>query len=163
MSTATELIGQPYTKYKYGRPELGKSPETGFDCSGFVSFVLNKAGLTVPDYIGQDGERRQIRHANEFWDHYGVIVHDESKQPGDLILFSYGGFFPEHIGIVRDEESYIHASETNEFGVEIQPISFEAIAKRGLEHQIYTRNPIGFKSPTVKIEQPTYRYHQRPI
>lgn len=128
-----------------------------------MKFVLHEVGLTIPEYIGQDNIKRPIRHANEFWDNYGVVVHDGSKQPGDLIFFSRKGLFPTHIGIVRDEESYIHAPGTAESKVEVQPISYEAIAKRSIEHQFYTRNPIGFKSPMVKMEQPTYRYHQKPI
>lgn len=128
-----------------------------------MRFVLNKAGLTIPEHIGQDGVHRPIRHANEFWDNYGIIVHDELKQPGDLIFFSRRGFFPTHIGIVRDEESYIHAPGTNESKVEIQPINYEIIAKRSMERQFYAKNPIGFKSPTIAVKQPTYRYHQEPI
>lgn len=128
-----------------------------------MRFVLNKAGLTIPEHIGQDGVHRPIRHANEFWDNYGIIVHDELKQPGDLIFFSRRGFFPTHIGIVRDEESYIHAPGTNESKVEIQSINYEIIAKRSMERQFYAKNPIGFKSPTIAVEQPTYRYHQEPI
>jgi len=125
--------------------------------------VLRKAGLVIPDYTGQDGVCRPIRHANEFWDSYGIAVHDEYRQPGDLIFFSRRGSFPTHIGIVRDEESYIHAPGTSESKVEIGPISYEAIAKSGIERQLYARNPIGFKSPTVKIKQPAYRHHQKPI
>lgn len=128
-----------------------------------MRFVLNRAGLTIPEYTGQDGAGRPIRHANEFWDSYGVPLHDECRQPGDLIFFSRRGSFPTHIGVVRDEESYIHAPGTAESKVGIQPISYETIAKGGMERQFYIRNPIGFKSPTVKVEQPTYRYHQKPI
>jgi cell wall-associated NlpC family hydrolase len=128
-----------------------------------VRFVLNKAGLAIPEYIGQDNVNRPIRHANEFWDCYGIPVHDECRRPGDLIFFSRRGSFPTHIGIVRDEESYIHAPGTNESKIEVKPISYEAIAKRSLERQFYARNPIGFKSPAVGIEQPNYRYHQRPV
>jgi cell wall-associated NlpC family hydrolase len=142
---------------------LGQSPKSGFDCSGFVRFVLHEVGLVIPEYIGQDGMKRPIRHANEFWDNYGIAVHDENKQPGDLIFFSRRGSFPTHIGIVRDEKTYIHAPGTDESRVDTQPISYETIAKRGIERQLYTRNPIGFKSPTIKIERPTYRYHQTPI
>lgn len=142
---------------------MGQSPEGGFDCSGFVRFVLSQAGLAIPEYTGQDGVRRPIRHANEFWDSYGVTVHDEYRQPGDLIFFSKRGSFPTHVGIVCDEESYIHAPGTSESTVEVQAITYEAIAKSGLERQLYARNPIGFKSPVAKIEQPTYRYHQKPI
>jgi len=128
-----------------------------------VRFVLNKVGLIIPEYIGQDGVRRPIRHANEFWDNYGITVHDEYTLPGDLIFFSRRGSFPTHIGIVYDEGLYIHAPGTNESRVEVQPISYEAIASRGIERQFYARNPIGFKSPTIEIEQPTYRYHQKPV
>lgn len=142
---------------------MGQSPKGGFDCSGFVRFVLQEAGLVIPDYLGQDGNQRQIRHANEFWDNYGITVHDENRQPGDLIFFSRRGFFPTHIGIVRDEESYIHAPGTSESRVEMQAISYEAIARSGIERQSYIRNPIGFKSPAIRIEQPTHRYHQKPI
>jgi cell wall-associated NlpC family hydrolase len=125
--------------------------------------VLGRAGLVIPEYTGQDGARRPIRHANEFWDSYGVPIHDEFRQPGDLIFFSRKGSFPTHIGIVRDEESYIHAPGTSESKVEVRPISYERIAADGIARQLYARNPIGFKSPTMPVDQPTYRHHQMPI
>ncbi len=142
---------------------MGQSPERGFDCSGFVRFVLSRAGLHIPEYAGQDGVQRPIRHANEFWDSYGIMVHDENRQAGDLIFFSRTGSFPTHIGIMRDEETYIHAPGTNESKVNIQSITYAQIAKRGMERQLYSRNPIGFKSPSVVLDTPTYRSHQRPI
>jgi cell wall-associated NlpC family hydrolase len=117
----------------------------------------------IPVYTGLDNVERPIRHANEFWDNYGITVHDECRQPGDLIFFSRRGFFPTHIGIVRDEESYIHAPGVSESRVEVQPISYEEIVKRSLMRQIYVRNPIGYKSPTVETDNPTYRYHQKSI
>ncbi|HKX24093.1 MAG TPA: NlpC/P60 family protein, partial [Candidatus Saccharimonadales bacterium] len=92
---------------KYRNPEEGQSPERGFDCSGFVRFVLSAAGLAVPSFIGQDGLERPTRHANEFWDSYGIPIHDEARQPGDLIFFSREGDRPTHIGILRDAETYI--------------------------------------------------------
>lgn len=91
------------------------------------------------------------------------MTHDENRQAGDLIFFSRAGTFPTHIGIMHDEETYIHAPGTPESRVNIQPITFAQIAKRGMEQQLYSRNPIGFKSPSVAIDQPTYRSHQRPI
>ena len=125
--------------------------------------MLSRARLVIPEYTGQDGVRRPIRHANEFWDNYGIAVHDEFRQPGDLIFFSRKGSFPTHIGIVRDEESYIHAPGTSESKVEVQPISYGRIAANGIARQLYARNPIGFKSPTMPVGQPTYRHHQMPI
>lgn len=107
--------------------------------------------------------RRPIRHANEFWDSYGIMVHDENRQAGDLIFFSRTGLFPSHIGIVRDEESYIHAPGTPESRVTIRAIDYALIAKKSMERQLYSRNPIGFKSPSVALDTPTYRSHQRPV
>jgi len=125
--------------------------------------VLREAGLAIPDYLGQDGVQRPIRHTNEFWDNYGALVHDECRQPGDLIFFARQGIFPTHIGIVSGKETYIHAPGTSESTVESKSISFETIAAKGIARQIYTRNPIGFRSPMVRIDEPTYRYHQRLI
>ena len=41
VETAKGLLG---TKYKYS----GSTPEEGFDCSGFVKYVLSKHGISVP-------------------------------------------------------------------------------------------------------------------
>jgi cell wall-associated NlpC family hydrolase len=160
---ASELVGRPSRKYVTGHPELGQSPDTGFDCSGMVSFVLREAGLYVPDFIGMDGERRSIRHASEFWDHYGIAVHSDLVSPGDLLFMSRTGQVPTHIGIVRDEETYIHAPGRDETHVEIAPIVSAGIATKGLARKLYSRNPIGFKSPTERRANPTYRYHQQPL
>lgn len=62
-----------------------------------------------------------------------------------------------------DEETYIHAPGTTESKVTMQPIAYALIAKRGMERQLYSRNPIGFKSPTVQLEEPSFRSHQKPI
>jgi cell wall-associated NlpC family hydrolase len=148
-------------RYKRGHPELGQSPGEWFDCSGFVRYVLGAAGLTIPDYIGADNVRRPIRHANEFWDHYGVNVHPEKYTGGDLLFFSRNGLFPTHIGIVRDEESYIHAPGKDDTRVEIQSINTEAIVGCSDSRMLYAINPIGFKAVTVALENPSYRYHQR--
>lgn len=158
IETAVDLIHKPSIRYVRGHPELGQSPIDGFDCSGFVRFVLQQSGLHVPDFIGMDGAKRPIRHANEFWDHYGIGVHPEMRQTGDLIFFSRNGRFPTHVGIVRDPESYIHAPGRDNTWVEIASIAFRVI-----ESEFYSVDPIGFKAPTVANESPTYRYHQRPV
>jgi cell wall-associated NlpC family hydrolase len=105
-----------------------------------------------------------VRHANEFWDHYGVFTHDDRIEGGDLILFSRCGTFPTHIGIVRDPESYIHAPGRDGTRIEIQGIEPQGIPAINSRFKvIYSRNPIGYKSPTVPVENPDYRYRQRPI
>lgn len=125
--------------------------------------MLNHAGLKIPDYIGADGVQRPIRHANEFWDHYGVPVGTE-PEAGDLIFFSRHGFFPTHIGIVRDPETYIHSPGRNDMAVEISPIDTKIIiAKQAIGRMLYRTNPIGYKAPTKTHSSPTYRYHQQLI
>lgn len=142
---------------------MGQSPELGFDCSGFVKFVLQSSGLTIPDYIGQDGIRRPVRHANEFWDSYGIAVHEGLTQQGDLIFFSRNGKFPTHIAILLDDQNYVHAPGIDNSFVERKTFANEQIVSSTDEELIYNRNPIGFKAPTQTLERPTYRYHQMAI
>ena len=159
---ALRLLGKTSIRYIAGHPERGQSPDEGFDCSGFVRYVLAHCGLYIPDFTGMDGRYRQIRHASEFWDHYGVMTH--IARPGDLIFFSRHGLWPTHIGIVRDEESYVHAPGSNGTRVEIAAIESRAIAPLSqAEEVLYEHNPIGYKAPTVIHDTPTYRYHQQAI
>jgi len=159
---ASSFIGSVAVKYLFGHSELGQSPECGFDCSGFIRFVLNKSGLALPDYIDINGNQSPIRHANEFWDHYGVSVHHGLHQPGDLIFFSRNGYFPSHIGLVRDAESYIHSPGKNGTKVCVAEIKEEEIpADDTLARIMFQKNPIGYKSPTVPLNAGNYRYVQR--
>lgn len=163
ISVATELIGAPAVKYTYNHPELGQSPEAGFDCSGFVRFVLLQAGLHIPDYIAMDGVQRPIRHANEFWEHYGVPVHEPRKLPGDLIVFARGKRHPNHVGIVLSESTYIHSPGWPDMQVETQEIERIPIEYTSGERGQYTHNPIGYKAPVQVARQPTYRFPMRVI
>lgn len=157
-------------RYEYGYPELGQSPTEGFDCSGFVGFVLRQAGLHIPDYLDLSDVRRPVRHANEYWEHYGVPVHAECRQPGDLILFArdawhprYTGGQPTHIGIVMDEDRYIHSPGQPHLWVEVQPIDERPIAIPPGKPTQYVSNPIGYKAPMRPARHPTYRFPSRLI
>lgn len=164
LAIAQDLIGTPSISYPSNHPEWGQSPEEGFDCSGFVRYILTAAGLTIPEYIGADGIRRPIRHANEFWDHYGIAVHHPLHMPGDLIFFTRFGQFPRHIGIVRDQVSYVHAPGRRDTKVSVANIVMQDIQPNTLPgRQMYTVNPIGYKSPTIPLDDYHYRYHQQPI
>ena len=61
------------TKYVYG----GVSPDTGFDCSGYVDYVVDRAaGIQLP------------RQAHAIWSSGKVKRISESfREPGDLIFF----------------------------------------------------------------------------
>lgn len=159
METANSLIDKPAALYR--GPEYGKTPDEPFDCSGFVTYALNASGIHIPDFIGHDGKMRPVRHANDYWDHYGVHVHDEQSTMGDLVFFSRNGLFPTHMGILTYHDTYIHANVDKGI-VEEAPLVLESIEASGdtRGRQLYIRNPIGYKALTVVAKEPTYRYHQ---
>jgi len=136
VDTALSLIGYP--SVHYAGSDSGKDLE-GFDCSGFVVYLLNTIGILLPP---------NIRHCNEFLDSFGVHVHDECKLPGDLIFFSRNGQRPTHIGIVTDHNHYIHAPGLSGSTVCVDEISHATIPPQSA--QIYLKNPIGFKRISIK-------------
>jgi len=72
--------GQLGKKYKWG----GSKPETGFDCSGLVSYVTGLARTTADGYFKSKSLTK---------------VKKEELKPGDLIFFGSSGR-AHHIGIV---------------------------------------------------------------
>lgn len=83
-------------KYKYG----GNSPETGFDCSGFVRYVFLQAGsLTLP-------------HGARAISRLGQAVTLDQLQPGDLVFFNTLKTAFSHVGIYVGEGRFIHAPTT---------------------------------------------------
>ena len=83
-------------KYQYG----GKSPETGFDCSGFVRYVFSQAtNLTLPPTA------RAIAQI-------GKTIKKEDLQPGDLVFFNTLKTAFSHVGIYVGDNKFIHAPRT---------------------------------------------------
>ena len=161
METANSLIDAPSVLYT--TPDKGMSPEEGFDCSGFVTYVLKSAGLHVPKFIGMDDEARPIRHASEYWDHYGVAVHEEHARYGDLVFYSRSGLFPTHLGFLTYHGTIIHAPGLDGTRVEEDHLhDYDREPPRtGTGRKLYTKNPIGYKTLAVALNSPTPRYHQR--
>ena len=80
-------------RYKYG----GSSPETGFDCSGFVRYVFKQAAsLTLP------------RSAIEI-SQLGTTVPKNELQPGDLVFFNTLKSAFSHVGIYLGNNRFIHS------------------------------------------------------
>ncbi len=82
---ARRLVGIPY---RWG----GDSPQTGFDCSGFVRFVYRHFGVSLPhsSYADFDLGSRVVRGA---------------LRPGDLVFFDGVG----HVGMYVGNGRFIHA------------------------------------------------------
>jgi len=86
---AMQYLGTPYV---YG----GASP-SGFDCSGFVMYVFNQIGVSLPhNAAAQYG--------------YGMPVSRDQLQPGDLVFFNGLG----HVGIYIGGGQFIHSPHTGD-------------------------------------------------
>lgn len=100
---AEKYLGYPYV---WG----GSSPSTSFDCSGFVSYVINHCG---------NGWNVGRMTANGLMDHCAIIRPSEAK-PGDLIFFqgTYNASGASHVGIYVGNGMMIHCGN---------PISYASI------------------------------------
>jgi cell wall-associated NlpC family hydrolase len=83
-------------KYRFG----GNDPETGWDCSGYVSHVFKQAiGVMLP----RDSFSMSAR---------GEPVARDALQPGDLVFFNTLKRAFSHVGIYLGENRFIHAPST---------------------------------------------------
>lgn len=90
MLSAISLSG---IKYKFG----GATPETGFDCSGFVRYVFQQAAnLTLP-------------HGARALSQLGQTVTQDNLQPGDLVFFNTLKSSFSHVGIYLGNNRFIHS------------------------------------------------------
>lgn len=100
-------------KYKYG----GKSPETGFDCSGFVRYVFQQAAnLTLP-------------HGARAISQLGQSIPVEQLQPGDLVFFNTLKSAFSHVGIYLGDGKFIHAPSSGG-GIHVVDMNDSYWAKR---------------------------------
>jgi len=96
-NTAQELVlysmGLIGIRYVFG----GRSPETGFDCSGLVRYVFNRVtGSSLP-------------HTSFEMASLGTQVAFADLQPGDLVFYNTRGRRNSHVGIYVGEGRFIHA------------------------------------------------------
>ncbi|MDR1041967.1 MAG: C40 family peptidase [Deltaproteobacteria bacterium] len=125
MRTAFSQVGNPY---RYG----GNSPETGFDCSGFVGWVYKQYGVDLP---------RSSRDMMAV----GTPISRAELRPGDLVFFNYGY---SHVGIYTGDDKYIHSPST---GKRIQESDLNAKG-RG-DHFVAARRVIDNKGVTAVSER----------
>jgi cell wall-associated NlpC family hydrolase len=89
-SYAMSLIGTPY---KYG----GNSPDSGFDCSGFVGHVFSHAlDISLPRSTGEIST-------------IGKAVRSNDLRTGDLVFFNTLHSKFSHVGIYLGNYRFIHA------------------------------------------------------
>lgn len=106
---AKQFIGTPYV---YG----GSSP-SGFDCSGYTSYVYKQFGITLP------------RTSSSQYNYVAKVSRNELK-PGDLVFFGSGSV--SHVGMYIGNNQFIHS-----------PSSGKTVCIESMGSSYYTRNYIG--------------------
>ncbi|WP_018410374.1 C40 family peptidase [Methyloversatilis thermotolerans] len=100
-------------RYRFG----GNSPESGFDCSGFVRHVFSDAlGVLLP--------RTAVEMAR-----MGDTVTRDELQPGDLVFFNTLRRSFSHVGIYLGDNKFLHANSRGG-GVRVDDMSGRYWAKR---------------------------------
>lgn len=89
LQTALAYRGVPY---RFG----GDNPASGFDCSGFIQFVLGTHAVSVPRTAS---EQFQI----------GRRIGARDVQAGDLVFFSTVAPGASHVGLALGADEFVHA------------------------------------------------------
>ena len=114
---AKTFMGTPYYY-------TGKSPSTGFDCSGFTAYIFNHFNIEL-----SPASKEQVN--------YGYRVSLDSAKKGDLLIFTGTNSSirePGHVGIVISDGrpvKFIHSSSVG--GVKISQVDDTNYAKRFLQ------------------------------
>jgi cell wall-associated NlpC family hydrolase len=88
VADALDLRGVPYRN--------GGNDPRGFDCSGFVRYVLARHGIAAPRLT-----REQFAA--------GRAVRLQDVQPGDLLFFTTVAPGASHVAIALDGDEFVHA------------------------------------------------------
>lgn len=90
---ALQFVGNAYV---YG----GNNPYTGVDCSGFTKYILNTtAGVSL--------ERTAAAQSMQ-----GYTVSVDAARPGDLVFYSSGGGYIDHVAIYIGGGQIVHAANS---------------------------------------------------
>ena len=94
INTADDYLGVPY---KWG----GTSPETGFDCSGYVRYVFAKQGVQLPRTSREQAGAGQ-----------SVSARVSQLRQGDIMLFAEARKPISHVAIYAGDGRIIHSSSS---------------------------------------------------
>ena len=99
----------------------GSSPSTGFDCSGFVSYVINHCGNGWN--VGRQSANGLLHHCTR--------VSRTNVKPGDLVFFrgTYNTSGASHVGIYVGNGMMIHCGN---------PIQYASIESNYWQRHFYT-------------------------
>ena len=92
VGTALSLQGAPYRN--------GGSDPSGFDCSGFVTYVFGQQGLALPRTVSEQYEA-------------GREISPDALEPGDLVFFSTVARGATHVGIAVSASEFVHAPSSS--------------------------------------------------
>lgn len=110
ISAALDQLGVPY---RYG----GSSPDTGFDCSGLVSYAAQQAlGMKLP-------------RSSSAIALMGTSIEKKQLQPGDLVFFNTLGRRYSHVGIYLGDNRFVHSPSAGGV-VRIEKMTLAYWAKR---------------------------------
>ncbi|MCK9537990.1 C40 family peptidase [Dokdonella sp.] len=104
----------------------GRSPDTGFDCSGFVRYVFRHSA----------GEDLAATSAAQYRD--GASIDRRHMRTGDLVFFRTHGKRISHVGIYLDDGRFIHA-----------PSSGKRISISRLDEPYWAKRFVGARRPDV--------------
>ncbi|QNU28155.1 peptidoglycan-binding protein [Geobacillus sp. 46C-IIa] len=99
IADAAELLGTPYV---WG----GETPEVGFDCSGFLTYVFKQQGVSLP------------RTVADIW---SVGKPISSPAVGDIVFFETYKKGPSHAGIYIGNDQFVHSGAST--GVTISQLN----------------------------------------
>lgn len=120
----------------YSEPEKWLTPQDWFDCSWFITFILWYFWLW----------KEWVRHANEYFDSYGVFVHNPI--PWDIIFFSSNWNIPTHIWLYIWNDEYLNKNWNT---IKIDKLIKEPI-KWLSKRSLYVSNPIWFKRINIEVQ-----------